>query len=333
MLSKIAKGILGLNAAVLVRAMRFGPRDAAQRLSAGFRSVNPFERVIREAASAARTVKLGGYEVTVPPPNPLYEWYRNNPRYNSEIARVAAAVWAKYPGMMAVDVGANIGDTAALIRGACPAPILCVEGDQALANVLAENAARLGNVRPVHTFVGERREERLVAIAKDGWNSTLIPAADSSGVSVAFATLDELIEAADRPRIKLLKIDTEGHERRVLRGATDTLREGRPVVLFEHNREALSAMGDDSTAIFSELRDLGYRESLFWDAEGRFLLGASLEDAEIIEDLHDYTAYVGRQLGQIYYLDVCVFHEDDRDLAEGCLAAERVERDAGRSVL
>jgi FkbM family methyltransferase len=274
-------------------------------------------------------LKVGGFEIKAPVDDPLYESYAAHPGYNSEIGRMASAICSRYPDMMAVDVGANIGDTAAIIRGACPAPIVCVEGDRALAGILAENVAQLGDVRLVHCYLDERREERPVNIAKAGWNSTLAPAvADAPGAVVAFSTLDDVIDDADHARIKLLKVDTEGYEKRVLRGARNLLRDGRPAVLFEHNRDALSCIEEDGTEIFSELRDLGYRSTLFWDNTGRFLLGTSLNETGMIADLHDYVAYAGRSLGCIYYLDVCAFHEDDGNLAEQCLTAERVHRHA-----
>jgi FkbM family methyltransferase len=272
-------------------------------------------------------LKLGGFDIKAPVEDPLYESYAGHPGYNSEIARIAAAMCTRYPDMMAVDVGANIGDTAAIIRGACPAPIVCVEGDPALAGLLAENVAQLGDVRLVHCYLDERREERRVNIAKGGSNSTLVPTdAPAHGTVVAFATLDEVIDDADHARIKLLKVDTEGYEKRVLRGARNLLRDGRPAVLFEHNRDPLSCIEEDGTEIFSELSELGYRSTLFWDNTGRFLLGTSLSETGMIGDLHDYVAYSGRSLGCIYYLDVCAFHKDDSDLAEQCLTAERAHR-------
>lgn len=59
----------------------------------------------------------------------------------TELGRVAARIWRKYPQMVAVDVGANIGDTASIIRSGCPAPIICFEGDRTYEALLAERHA------------------------------------------------------------------------------------------------------------------------------------------------------------------------------------------------
>ena len=205
----------------------------------GFR-LSRVERSLSRFASS-RILKVGGFSIKMPPGS-MYHVYANNPLYNSEIGRIAAALYSKYPEMICLDIGANIGDTAAILRGACHAPIICIEGDQSLASLLAENVAQLGNVRLVHSYLGNRREERRVVIDNEGSNSTLVPASNATlGVAVNFSTLDEIIGDRDGESTKLVKIDTEGYEGRIILGARRTLRQGRPAVVFEHNRQAISA--------------------------------------------------------------------------------------------
>ncbi|MFO0953213.1 MAG: FkbM family methyltransferase [Isosphaeraceae bacterium] len=291
------------------------------------------------AAGAARKsvvpIRVGPFELLIEPRNPLFETYLENPSYMAELGRVAAEVHAKYPGMVCVDVGANVGDTAAILRAACPARIICVEGDESVAETLARNAERIGDVAIVRVFLDERDESRRVNVAKAGWNSTLLPVgsnghaqASEHGRVVRFSTLDEVLGSSgvDRAAVKLLKIDTEGFDARVLRGASRVLDEGRPVVLFEYNRENLAALGEDGLSIFDALRQRGYRTAMFWEAQGRFILGTTLDQSGILEDLHDYVGYHDGYLSAAQYLDVCVFHETDEDLAARCLSRERAER-------
>ena len=171
-----------------------------------------------------------------------------------------------------------------------------------------------------------------MAISKEGWNSTLLPSdLTSSAHTVTFLTLDESLRDVDTQLIKLLKVDTEGYDGRVLRGSQRILQTGRPVVLFEHNRENLSDLGEDNLDVFENFRLCGYKAALFWEPEGRFMLGATLDDTALIDDLHHYVDRRGRPLGRVHYLDVCVFHEQDEDLAEKCLAGEREARDRRRT--
>jgi len=254
----------------------------------------------------------------------LYQVYRANPNYMSELGRTAAQVFAKYPDMVCVDVGACVGDTAAIIRTACPAPIVCIEGDPALTGILTENAGRIGGVSLIHNYLSDRRGSQSMTIAKEGWNSTLLPFESADpGNSVAFVTLDEALLDHDPQRVKLLKIDTEGFDARVLRGAQKLLRTSRPVVLFEYNRGNLSALHENGLEIFDQLKASGYHSALFWDDSGRFILGTSLEQGQTIEDLHDYVDFREKPLSRVDYLDVCVFHRQDEDLFGECLHAER----------
>lgn len=54
----------------------------------------------------------------------------------------------------------------------------------------------------------------------------------------------------DSPRVDLIKIDVEGHEEAVVRGALRTLADDRPVLIFELSRS--------NSAIVDTLRSLGY---------------------------------------------------------------------------
>jgi FkbM family methyltransferase len=231
--------------------------------------------------------------------------------------------------MVAVDVGANVGDTAAIIRCACKAPIVCIDGDRAMEEVLVHNAATLGGVRTLTTYLSDRREERLVGIEKAGWNATLVPPnGATTTASVPFTRLDDALTPNERESTKLLKIDTEGHEAKVLWGAERVLHDARPVVLLEYNREALMRGGvSDDMEVFSILREHGYQDALVWDCRGRFLLQTSLADTVVMGDLSAYIAHDGGPLGYIPYLDVGLFHGSDHALALECAAAERAARD------
>ena len=277
-------------------------------------------------------MKIGGLALVVPGGSPLQSIYRNTPGYMSELGRVAAATYGKYPSMIVVDVGANIGDTAAIVRSVCSAPIVCVEGDQSHDRILAENASIIGNVQVKYQYLSDTSHSERVVLNKEGWNSTIVPSRSAEGRIVSFLTLDDTLSDVEIERIKLVKIDAEGFDPRIIRGAKGILETSSPVVMFEHNRENLSKIDEDDVSSFVQLRHAGYRDVLVWDASGRFLLGSTLECHDLIEDLHgyvDFDAKHRRHLSKVLYLDVCVFHERDRDIAARCVAAERQRRRSG----
>lgn len=271
-------------------------------------------------------VPVGPFLVEMPEGKLRYV-YGLFPEYNSELTRVARPVHAKYPDMIAVDVGAHIGDTAARIREACPASIVCVEGDLTLLDTLRRNADQLGGLTIRTEYLSDRTETCAVKVTQKGSNSTLVPSVEGPGTeSVRFTTLDELLNDADRRRVKLLKIDTEGFDGKVLRGGPRLLAESRPIILFEINRENLGALGEDGLATLNLLKGFGYSHVLIWDGFARFLLATTLDQTDLIRDLLEYTDFRETRLFRITYLDICVFHPDDADLAAQCVELERRHR-------
>jgi FkbM family methyltransferase len=97
----------------------------------------------------------------------------------------------------------------------------------------------------------------------------LIPAADcnygtarvvptdgftSKEFDVALMPLDALMLR----RLQFCKIDTEGSELRVLKGAAETIKQHRPVLLVEVNQSALEGMGTSPAELLDFIKDLGY---------------------------------------------------------------------------
>jgi FkbM family methyltransferase len=75
-------------------------------------------------------------------------------------------------------------------------------------------------------------------------------------IDVEVSTLDEEL-AEMMPSV--VKIDVEGAEQAVLEGARGVLSRARPLVIFEHVREAAAMYGDEPAAPWDLLTGLGYR--------------------------------------------------------------------------
>jgi len=70
-----------------------------------------------------------------------------------------------------------------------------------------------------------------------------------AGVKVRAVTIDNVLRERGRPKVSLMKIDVQGAEERVLRGAMGTLRELRPAVFMEVDEAALRAMGSSAESV------------------------------------------------------------------------------------
>src|ERR1043165_3157314 len=73
--------------------------------------------------------KIGNYLIQVPGLNLTFH-YETKPGYGSQLGRLTSVVRQKHPKLGVVDIGANVGDTACIIKSAEDVPVLCIEGDE-----------------------------------------------------------------------------------------------------------------------------------------------------------------------------------------------------------
>jgi FkbM family methyltransferase len=84
----------------------------------------------------------------------------------------------------------------------------------------------------------------------------------------AVRTLDSVVSDLDLKSVDFLKLDVDGYEVEVLRGARDTLRRFAPVIFFEHSPYVLAEKGYKPDELVNILVDAGYR---FTNLKGRTL--------------------------------------------------------------
>lgn len=249
--------------------------------------------------------------------------------HNGELSRLTALALTKYPDLAVIDVGANLGDTAAVIKTAGDVPIFCIEGDPRIYEILQRNIRQFPNVTARNVLLGERVESLPVVFQKEGWNLTVVPDAGPSATTISLTTLDECTRDLDHlDRYHLLKVDVEGFDCRVIRGGMAYIERVHPLILMEYNRENMDAIGENGLDTFTRLRDAGYSSIVYFDQSGRLLLSTTLDEFDLIQDLHEYAN--GRD-GSIYYVDICLFHSDDTDLAAEFTRTERARRHGRQS--
>lgn len=275
----------------------------------------------RRSRAGKLSVKVGKFSISVPASSLLPDIFAVNPDYSSELGRLVGVASTKYPDLRMIDVGANFGDSVAIAKSAADIPVLCVEGDENCLSLLEQNIEQFQDVTIHKVLLGERSETISVAFEKQGWNLTLIPGQQDSSVKVDLITLDDFLKPFDPVNFKLLKIDTEGFDCKIVRGGLDYIRNVTPLITLEYNRDNMTRISEDGITTLLLLRDLGYEVVLFYDGQGRLVTSARLSDEDVIRDLHEYAN--GRD-GAIYYYDLCLFHRNDEDLA---LAFQQSERE------
>jgi FkbM family methyltransferase len=170
------------------------------------------------------------------------------------------------PGSVVIDVGANLGEwTMPFARkvGAAGRVLAIEPGPRsaaALESTLAVNA--LAQAEIVHCAIGDHDGTADFAVPvvtsarTDTGTARIGPAcAGHDALQVPLRSLDSLAAERDFARLDLIKIDVEGHERRVLDGAAAILDRHRPALVIETGHEA----DGDRAAIYDRLAGLGYR--------------------------------------------------------------------------
>ena len=170
-------------------------------------------------------------------------------------------------GMTMVDVGANVGyfTTLAAHQVGRTGSVIAVEPSSApfahLRYLTTRN--RIPQVRLFRGALSDRRGREPIYCGDPGNHTpTMIAHGDLAPLEyVSVRTLDDLVTELGIDRIDLLKIDVEGYEAAVIRGARDLL-ERRAIgsVLCEFNDYWLRASGTSSAALWRTFLDLGFRD-------------------------------------------------------------------------
>jgi len=137
-----------------------------------------------------------------------------------------------------IDIGANIG-LMSIFASQCvgnSGKILAFEAHPETHELLQKNI-QLNHIENIDTFNFALGNEPGKATIYDNWNvnrggaSLVIHSENSTGFEVDVKTLDEVIQNDFQP--KMIKIDVEGFEFQVLKGAAKTIENAKPILIIE----------------------------------------------------------------------------------------------------
>lgn len=169
-----------------------------------------------------------------------------------------------------IDVGANHGAYSVLAGSLVGATglVLAFEPQSRLAGLVARSLRATG-VRSFEVFDIAVSDQSVALdlyvprVVQHGSGAASVHSTYAAGrspsvIRVASSSLDACLRGRELPGRVFVKIDAEGSELAVLRGARDVMTTHRPVVLFEVNPLAAVAAGYRTRDLLSFLQELGY---------------------------------------------------------------------------
>jgi FkbM family methyltransferase len=260
------------------------------------------------------TRNVQGTELYLPWSHRLPDYVRARPEYGQDLVGLAVALetrrGAAAAPMGVLDVGANVGDSAAQILDATSsARVLCVEADPYYLKYLRKNVG--ANPRAAI-------EEVLLTPNDDAWSGgatavrkggTTHFVASEDHESMPMLSVGKLREKhADFDDLRLVKSDTDGWDTTLVPAIAREWADAGPVLHFEFDpgmtREVAGVEPND---VWAALAGLGYARVAVWDNGGgplgQFDVGQAAEQARILEPRPVHLGY--------HFWDVAVCRGDD----------------------
>jgi FkbM family methyltransferase len=164
------------------------------------------------------------------------------------------------PGMHIMDVGANIGETAlefSRLTGS-QGVIYAFEPDnvtlQKLNHHIQMNHAT--NIKVLNYALGDTPGQ--FTLGRNEFNSGGNSITTGIGVTITVRTADEFIRENNISKIDFIKIDVEGYESQVLKGAGQLIQHFKPIIFAEVVDEFLQNQGTSARQMLTQLTEFGY---------------------------------------------------------------------------
>ena len=221
--------------------------------------------------------------------------------------RISQYILSKEGQVTLIDVGANIGDTIAGFYTGPKDRFLAIEPDPNYRKLLVANWANNPNVTIISDLCSSESLQGTYRIEKKNGTAALVPSSD--GLAMRSRTLDEiLVEHAFAQQANILKVDTDGHDFKVLAGAKRWIAEKQPVVLFECAPFSNPNYIDNVCSTLDAFQQARYTHCILYSNLGELFGKFSLSDLSPIKNLLYY-----QLLSDSLYYDVLLLKDPQLD--------------------
>lgn len=298
------KGIYTLTRTILPIRLRNRIKTAVTKRAAGKRILDKLDRE-NFLTQTSTTLEIHGYEILIPERHHLKTIMEREPLRENLLAQ-ASKVLLQRNNDKFIDVGANVGDTAAVVYGnAAKVPhSILIEPSQFFFSFLDKNQVHFPNSSLMQNFVAHEYPLQNLQGTLHHWGGT---AKFIEGASQEdHAPQVDLIDLVDKD-VKLVKIDCDGMDFRILKSVIPRLETYSPAFYFE-NEITSSEQLKESSEVINLFESQGYKFVIVARNCGTLIyggeIGANLEDIlQLQQALH-----IQGLRSAIYYTDLLIFH-------------------------
>ena len=245
------------------------------------------------------------------------EYMTNYKYYDRCLSRITGYISEQFSDFKLIDIGANVGDTAQIIRLAGNNfPILAIEGNKKYFSYLQKNISIIKNIDICNVLLSDK--EGSISAELDSQNGTarFVQSEEVSHVQ----TLDNVLEQYPQYKnAKFIKVDTDGFDNIILRGSQNYLNNTKPIIFMEYDPNYLIKNNDNGLDIFKYLNSMGYNNAIMYQSFGEYMFSFNLDNEQFIAEMRDFFYKNTR----IFYADLLLFNNDDLKIFEEVRNKER----------
>jgi FkbM family methyltransferase len=249
---------------------------------------------------------IHGKHLKIPLSHQLPEYIKKFPFYDRLPQRLSKYLHQKHGYLICVDVGANIGDTIAAFYQKDTDIFLAIEPHPKFRKLLEENWGGYKNIIIVSDICSSSSGEDQFEIQSKNGTASILEVND--GILMKKRPLDEIIN--DYPLVhnpNVIKIDTDGHDFEVIKGAKNTISKNLPVILFECDIFENENFVEEVLDTLNFFKECGYNYFIVYDNFGALMGRFPLSNLYTFKNLLFYKLISTT----FYYFDILVIPDDD----------------------
>lgn len=255
------------------------------------------------------TYDIHGYEILMPERHHIKQILEREPLRENLLAQ-GSRILIQSEDDVFVDVGANIGDTAAVVyanASQIPNSIL-IEPSDFYFNYLKLNQRNFPKSEILQRFVAHEYPIKKLSGSLHHWGGTARFIEKDGIESTEQVSQIDLIEVIN-PRVKLVKIDCDGMDFRILKSVIPRLEKQSPAFYFENEITSLEQLSE-SKEVFKLLENAGYKYVIVARNCGALIYGGEI--GESLQDILElqYALHAQGLRSAIYYTDMLVFNSN-----------------------